>query len=107
MSILIIGGDRLGNIIRNLQNIGFQDIQHFSGRKKGHFELMRRKVDIVLVLVDFVSHELANKIKEAFKKEPVRVVFARRAWCHIKGEMDRVLCSECSDGQCPHRALKA
>lgn len=92
MSILIIGGDRLGNIIRNLQDIGFEDIQHVSGRKKGHLELkVNRPVDVVLVLTDFVGHELARKIKESFKDTSCRTVFARRSWCHIKGKMDRVL----------------
>ncbi|MEW6726513.1 hypothetical protein ACP3TJ_01695 [Desulforudis sp. 1088] len=36
MSILIVGGDRLGNIVRNLHQIGFRDIRHISGRKKAH-----------------------------------------------------------------------
>lgn len=105
MSILIVGGDKLGNIVDNLRRIGFQDIHHVSGRKKGHLELkMRQKVDVVLVLTDYVNHELARKIKETFKNAPCQTVFARRAWCHIKGEMDRALCNGCPAGNCPRRA---
>lgn len=105
MSILIIGGDRLGNIMDNLRGIGFKDIRHISGRKKSHLELkVTQKVDVVLVLTDFVNHELAKKIKEAYKNGHCQTVFVRRSWCHIKGEMDRVLCNGCCTGNCPRRA---
>ncbi|MBU4554268.1 MAG: DUF2325 domain-containing protein, partial [Candidatus Desulforudis sp.] len=102
MSILIIGGDRLGNILENLRRMGFKDIQHVSGRKKGHLELkVTSKVDVVLILTDFVNHELAKKIKGAYKNGSCQTIFARRAWCHIKGEMDRALCNGCCEGSCP------
>lgn len=105
MSILIVGGDNLGNIVENLREIGFQDIQHVSGRKKRHLDLnVARSVDVVLVLTDFVNHQLARTIKDACRNAPCRTVFARRAWCHIKGEMDRTLCAGCPAGRCPRRA---
>ncbi|MEW6540537.1 MAG: DUF2325 domain-containing protein [Bacillota bacterium] len=109
MSILIIGGDRLGSILDNLRRLGFKDIRHVSGRKKGDLELkVTQNVDVVLVLTDYVNHGLARKIKGTCRNGPCRTVFARRAWCHIKSEMDRVLCDECCGaGSCPRRAKGA
>lgn len=35
MSILVVGGDKIGNIIQKLSENGFSEMQHISGRKPG------------------------------------------------------------------------
>jgi len=84
MSVLVVGGDRLGNITSKLKVLGFTEIKHVSGRKKGHLTVdISKKVDVVLVLIDYVNHALAERIKEEARGNGVKTVFARRAWSHI------------------------
>jgi hypothetical protein len=84
MSILVVGGDRLGKIPAKLKDAGFTEIKHFTGRKKGHLTVdIPHQVDIILVFVDYVSHGLAVKVKEKARERGIRTVFARRAWSHI------------------------
>lgn len=84
MSVLVVGGDRLGEIPSKLKLLGFTEINHLSGRKKGHFSVdLPHQVDIILVLIDYVSHGLAEKVKEEARGKGIRTVFARRAWSHI------------------------
>lgn len=84
MSILVIGGDRLGNIKKNLEGEGFERIYHISGRKKGQVNTqISPQIDVVLVLTDYVGHVLAKRIKGRAKEMRVKVFFAKRSWAHI------------------------
>lgn len=85
MSIFIVGGDRLGNIEKNLWDKGFTEIRHVSGRKKGDLgSRVPDKADVVLVLTDFICHGLAKKIKAGARHAQSRTLFARRSWVHIE-----------------------
>ncbi|HIE13533.1 MAG TPA: DUF2325 domain-containing protein [Desulfotomaculum sp.] len=91
MSILIIGGDRLGEIPDNLKDMGFTRVYHITGRKKR--DILREvspQHEMVLVLTDFVGHEIARMVKADAKRKRVRVLFARRSWSHIKCALDRL-----------------
>ncbi len=84
MSVLVVGGDRLGEIPSKLKLFGFTEVKHLSGRKKGHFNVaLPQQVDMILVLIDYVNHRLAEKIKVEARGKGIRTVFARRAWSHI------------------------
>ncbi|XOS92071.1 DUF2325 domain-containing protein [Brevibacillus laterosporus] len=62
MSILIIGGDRLGNILQILEEVGYKKIHHITGRKSSETSLkIPSDVKMILVLTDFVNHNLAKK----------------------------------------------
>lgn len=85
MCILLIGGDNLGNITQKLMKSGFNDIEHISGRKKDakNFRIPRN-IDLVMVLVDFVGHQLTKVVKEESRKTNVKVVYSKRSWIHME-----------------------
>lgn len=88
MSILVIGGDKLGNITQKLSESGFSDIQHISGRKYGDRKIkISCNTDLVLVLVDFIEHSLMNIIKKESKKYGVKITFSKRSWVHIENNI--------------------
>lgn len=81
MSILLIGGDRLDSITGKLMESGFENVEHISGRKNRDKKIkISEKTDLVLVLVDYVGHKLAEVAKEESKKSDVKIVFSRRSW---------------------------
>ncbi|WP_010493263.1 DUF2325 domain-containing protein [Paenibacillus elgii] len=93
-SILVVGADHLGNMPDHLANIGFDEVMHMSGRKcqmvkKG----IPEKVDAVLVLTDYVNHNLTKAIKQQAKEQEVPIYYAKRSWCSVQ----KALCS-CADG---------
>jgi hypothetical protein len=73
MSVLIVGGDHLGNIEGRLKDIGYQEVLHITGRK----------IHSILVLTDYVNHNLSKEIKEKAKKQQVPIYFAKRSWSSI------------------------
>lgn len=81
MSILVIGGDKLGTITDKLRENGFNKIGHVTGRKKGDRKVkIPENTDLVLVLTDYVGHNMAEIIKERSRRSDVEVMFCRRSW---------------------------
>ncbi|MFZ5754608.1 MAG: DUF2325 domain-containing protein [Bacillota bacterium] len=90
MSVLVIGGDRLGNIYDNLQKKGFTRIQHLCGRKKGHLKSdITGNFDVILVLTDHVNHSLARLVKKRARQTNTTVIYARRSWSDIEARKFR------------------
>ncbi|MCB2361315.1 DUF2325 domain-containing protein [Clostridium estertheticum] len=85
MSILVIGGDNLGNITEKLKQNGFKDIEHITGRKKDakNFKIPGH-IDLVMVLVDFVGHQLTKIVKEESRRSDVKIAFSKRSWIHME-----------------------
>ncbi|WP_298844852.1 DUF2325 domain-containing protein [Clostridium sp.] len=85
MFILLIGGDKLGNITQKLMQNGFNDIEHITGRKKDakNFRLPGH-IDLVMVLIDFVGHQLTKIVKEESRRSNVKVVYSKRSWIHME-----------------------
>lgn len=92
MSVFIVGGDRLGNIGNNLRKLGFLEIIHEKGRKK----TMKNKnmcipgeAGLVIVLTDFVNHNIVEMIKKKAKSRAVPVIYAKRSWSAISQKLEK------------------
>ena len=89
MSIVVVGGDFLGNIEKNLQSMGVTELVHISGRKA--FD--RNKVSLpratafILVLTDYVNHGTAQTVKGMAKSKSIPVVFAKRSWRAVEEKL--------------------
>ncbi len=84
MSVLIVGGDHLGSIPKELKKIGVDDIKHMSGRNKNVIKRgMPMTMDLIIVLHDYVNHNLASVTKKQAKERNIPVVFAKRSWSSI------------------------
>lgn len=81
---MIVGADHLGNVEEKLSSLGFKEIIHITGRKT--MEVKReipKKIHSILVLTDYVSHDLAKVIKQKAKEQSLPVYFAKRSWSSI------------------------
>ena len=84
MSVLIVGGDHLGSIPKELKKIGVDDIKHMSGRNRNVIKrTMPMTMDLIIILHDYVNHNLANVTKKQAKEYNIPVVFAKRSWSSI------------------------
>ncbi|MGO0122595.1 DUF2325 domain-containing protein [Desulfothermobacter acidiphilus] len=91
MCVVVVGGDRLGQIPDRLADRGFQQIVHVTGRKvRDVCCQIPTEACLILVLTDYVNHALAEKVREEAKRRKVPVVFARRAWSTIHRELERL-----------------
>lgn len=89
MSIVVIGGDYLGGIEKNLYSMGVTKLVHISGRKP----LDRNKISLpnttafVLVLTDYVNHNTAQTIKCMAKSRSIPLIFAKRSWRAVEEKL--------------------
>ncbi|WP_371361672.1 hypothetical protein SRRS_30360 [Sporomusa rhizae] len=89
MSIVVIGGDYLGGIEKNLYSVGVTELIHISGRKA----LDRNKINLpkatafVLVLTDYVNHCTAKSVKCVAKSRSVPLVYAKRSWSAVEEKL--------------------
>ncbi|MFQ5862083.1 MAG: DUF2325 domain-containing protein [Candidatus Brocadiales bacterium] len=89
MSVLIVGGDHLGSIPRELGKLGATKIEHITGRNnKGIRNSMPEAPDLIILLYDYVNHNLTNKVKEEAKSRNIPIIFARRSWSSIYQELN-------------------
>lgn len=82
MSVVIVGGDKLGNIPNNLSQLGFNCKEHITGRKCHNCNLVQN-IDVVLVLTDYVGHNLCDAVKNKAKSRGIKTIFCRRSWSDI------------------------
>ncbi|WP_428911064.1 DUF2325 domain-containing protein [Niallia sp. Krafla_26] len=83
-SLLIVGADKLGVIPKKLSSLGFNEIQHISGRKVQMVKMsIPEHINYILVLTDYVNHNLSTGIKQRAKKHAIPIFFAKRSWCSI------------------------
>lgn len=87
-SLLIIGGDNLGKITKKLEGEGFKEVIHLNGRKKKMVHLdIPKKVDLILVLTDFINHNLLGVIKRKAHDQGIPICYSKRSWCSIYAEL--------------------
>ncbi|MBU9710564.1 DUF2325 domain-containing protein [Evansella tamaricis] len=99
-SLLVIGGDKLGAIPDQLKKLGFSDVLHVDGRK---VQMVKKEipdnVDLILILTDFINHNLAKKIKDRASKKEIPICYSRRSWCAIYKSLTSC---EYACEQCPY-----
>ncbi|SDL27332.1 DUF2325 domain-containing protein [Halarsenatibacter silvermanii] len=97
MSALVVGGDNLGVIKDNLRDMGFDSIYHVTGRKKKRARQISIPdgVDLILILTDYIHHNLMKMVKEEAKCHEADCIFARRSWSHICKKMQMCGCDFC------------
>lgn len=78
--VLVIGGDRVAAIANMLQDKGYSRVYHVSGRKKSDVKAMiPTDTELILVFINFVSHNLCKNMKKLAKQKQVPIVFCRRS----------------------------
>ncbi len=88
MSALIVGGDHLGSIPKELDKIGVNEIKHLTGRSGQKIrDGIPETMDFIIMLYDFVNHNLAHKIKKHAENKGIPIVYAKRSWSSIYQKM--------------------
>jgi len=83
-SLLVVGADHLGNITDKLMSSGFKEIIHLDGRKVNMVKRgIPEHIDLVLVMTDYVNHNLAKVIKQKAKSQEKPIYFVKRSWSSI------------------------
>ncbi|MDG4606821.1 MAG: DUF2325 domain-containing protein [Candidatus Contendobacter sp.] len=79
MSALIVGGDKVGQFQRRLQQLGHPDVHHWCGRRNSE---CRRRIpsgtQVIVMVIDQVNHGLATHVRRMADARSLPIVFSRR-----------------------------
>ena len=82
MSVMVVGGDYLGVIEKNLYSLGVTKLVHIDGRKpmKRNRLNIPKQISCVLVFTDYVNHNIVKIVKDAAKTQGIPSFFTKRSW---------------------------
>lgn len=79
MKALIVGGDSVDVVRRQLQTRGYEQIAHWKGRKTGD---CRRSfplhLDLVVVMLGYINHNLCKRVRQEANKQDWPIIFMGR-----------------------------
>lgn len=92
MTVLIVGADRIGAFVPKLEEIGVEEIIHWSGRsqKVAKNEIPSR-AGLVIFCTDFLHHNAARTLKKKTKEKGLPAIYCRRAWSEIEPAVTRLI----------------
>ncbi|WP_338472765.1 DUF2325 domain-containing protein [Niallia sp. XMNu-256] len=91
-SLLIVGADHLGVIPDKLSTVGFDEVLHINGRKVQMVKKdLPENISYILILTDYVNHNLSSVIKKRAKNRSIPIYYAKRSWCSIYKALKGVL----------------
>lgn len=101
LSAVIVGADRLGNIPDLLDRLNIAITHHISGRDPSHQKKapqLPRGTDLVILLTDFLGHNVMKMFRQAAQRAGVRVVACRRSVCSMQQALQS--CGLCGADGC-------
>ena len=87
LSAVIIGADRLGNIPDLLKGHNIAITHHISGRDPSHQKKtlqLPSGTELVILLTDFLGHNVMKTCRTAAPRAGIRVVACRRSVCSMR-----------------------
>lgn|GEM_PF-102970 len=107
ISAVIVGADRLGNIPDLLKQLDIGITHHISGRDPSHQKKtlqLPRGTDLLILLTDFLGHNVMKTFRQAAQRAGIRVVACRRSVCAMKQALESCgLCTgrgeQCAEGK--------
>lgn len=89
---LVVGADNLGNIPALLGAYNIAIKQHVSGRASAHQKKtlqLPSGTDMVILLTDFLGHNVMKRFREAAQRSGIQVLACRRSVCSLKQALTR------------------
>ncbi len=88
MSALIVGGDHVESLKRQVIEQGHHNVEHWSGRKKG---FLNRSVSsntrLIIMVCDYVNHSLANSLKNQAQRKGIPLIYCRHSSHELKQKL--------------------
>jgi hypothetical protein len=89
MTALIVGGDYIDAIKREIVAHGHTEVAHWPGRKTADARrALPPDARLVVVLCDYVSHNLMHTLKRNARRTGAALLFCRHSANELRGKLD-------------------
>ena len=96
LSAVVVGADRLGNIPDLLKGHNISITHHISGRDPSHQKKtlqLPSGTQLVILLTDFLGHNVMKTFRNAAQRGGIRVVACRRSVCSMQQALQQWACA--------------
>lgn len=91
MTAVIVGGDYVKSIGKAITDRGVERVEHWTGRKPGELrKSLPNGTGLVVILCDYVSHNMAKKIHADAEQTGVPVIYCRRSLGQVCRKLDEM-----------------
>ena len=99
LQAVVVGADRLGNIPDLLKGMNISITHHISGRHPSHQKKapqLPTGTHLLILLTDFLGHNVMKMFREAAQRAGIRVVACRRSVCSMRQALENCgICGAC------------
>jgi hypothetical protein len=89
MKTLVIGGDRIDSIRRELAEHGRHDIEHWGGRKPAdNRRAIPSRVDLVIMVTDQLSHNMLYSATMRATRLGLPIIYSRRSAVELRSKLE-------------------
>lgn len=80
MSVLIVGGDQVESLKRQVVAQGYTEVEHWHGRKKGFVKrTFSNHTRLIIMVCDYVNHSLAISLKNQANRKGIPLIYCRHS----------------------------
>lgn len=91
MTTLVIGGDRIDSIRRELAEHGREEIEHWGGRKPADTRrAIPARVDLVILVTDYLSHNMLYSATMRATRLDLPIIYSRRSALELRDKLARL-----------------
>jgi len=91
MTTLVIGGDRIDSIRRELAEHGLADIKHWGGRKPADTRRpIPARVRLVVMVTDQLSHNMLYSATMRATRLDLPIIYSRRSAIELRDKLARL-----------------
>jgi hypothetical protein len=95
MTALIVGGDYVQPLKRELLAHGLTNVRHWDGRQS---RITQRTIPgdarLVVILYDYVSHGVSNALRRQANRNRIPLVFSRSSTHELRGKLENLKLTE-------------
>lgn len=91
MTTLVIGGDRIDSIRRELAEHGREEIEHWGGRKPADTRrAIPARVDLMILVTDYLSHNMLYSATMRATRLDLPIIYSRRSAVELRDKLARL-----------------
>ena len=95
MTVLIVGGDYIAPLRRELLAHGVRRVEHWDGRQpRATRRIIPNRASLVVILYDYVSHSVSNALKQQANKGRIPLLFCRNSTHDLRKKLESMKLSD-------------
>lgn len=100
MIVLIVGGDQVESLKRQVIAQGYTEVEHWNGRKKGFLKrTFSNHTRLIVMVCDYINHGLAISLRNKASRKGIPLIYCRHSIHELRHKLLNL--EEASDGCCP------